>query len=272
MTTFSKLPKDIDILTYSFPCQDLSQQGKQKGLNESTRSGLLYQIERILKSNQDRLPKILLLENVKGLVSKKFINDFNKWIETLDKLGYSSKYAILNATDYGSSQNRERVFMLSVLKTENKDITFPPTKPSTKSTNLEDIINNPYANNNLEHLLKYKHTDFKTTSFNITKAKLINYSNFNSESYIYKPINKGATLTASGANSRLKFYFQQENIIRYINEIEAYLYMGFSENDVLKIKSTNLITPTKMIFCAGNSICIQVLEAIFKEIKKAYEH
>ncbi|WP_269317255.1 DNA (cytosine-5-)-methyltransferase, partial [Ureaplasma diversum] len=230
MTTFSKLPKDIDILTYSFPCQDLSQQGKQKGLNESTRSGLLYQIERILKSNQDRLPKILLLENVKGLVSKKFINDFNKWIETLDKLGYSSKYAILNATDYGSPQNRERVFMLSVLKTENKDITFPPTKPPTKSTNLEDIINNPYANNNLEHLLKYKHTDFKTTSFNITKAKLINYSNFNSESYIYKPINKGATLTASGANSRLKFYFQQENIIRYINEIEAYLYMGFSEN------------------------------------------
>ncbi|WP_308506950.1 DNA cytosine methyltransferase [Mycoplasma tauri] len=72
------MPKSIDILTYSFPCQDLSQQGKQRGLGKNTRSGLLYQIERILKLNKDRLPRILLLENVKALTSKKFINGFWK--------------------------------------------------------------------------------------------------------------------------------------------------------------------------------------------------
>ncbi|SGA02873.1 Modification methylase BanI [Chlamydia abortus] len=73
---FKKLPKNIYILTYSFPCQDLSQQGKQKGISKDTRSGLLYEIERILKNNKDRLPKVLLLENVKALTTKKFIKDF----------------------------------------------------------------------------------------------------------------------------------------------------------------------------------------------------
>ena len=77
ITTFHTLPKNIDILTYSFPCQDISQQGLQKGLN-NTRSGLLYEIEKILKNNLDRLPKVLVLENVKALLSQKFKNEFLK--------------------------------------------------------------------------------------------------------------------------------------------------------------------------------------------------
>ncbi|WP_223658954.1 DNA (cytosine-5-)-methyltransferase [Mycoplasma tauri] len=267
------MPKSIDILTYSFPCQDLSQQGKQRGLGKNTRSGLLYQIERILKLNKDRLPRILLLENVKALTSKKFINDFEKWIKTLDNLGYKSKYAILNSTNYGSCQNRERVFMISVLKSENVDIKFPPkVLNSIPKKHLEDIIINPYDGNNLSNLLKYKHTEFKKSSAGIIKSKLINYTKFNSEAYIYKPLSVGSTLTASGANSRIKFFFEENKILRLINEIEAYQYMGFTKDDAIKVKNTNLISSNKMIFTCGNSISVEVLEVIFSEIKKAYEN
>ncbi|CRH24716.1 Modification methylase HpaII [Chlamydia trachomatis] len=70
------IPKDIDIFTYSFPCQDLSQQGNQLGIQDNTRSGLLLQVKRILKQNQDRLPKTLLMENVKSLTNKKFMSQF----------------------------------------------------------------------------------------------------------------------------------------------------------------------------------------------------
>ncbi|MFV9451387.1 DNA cytosine methyltransferase [Mycoplasma sp. 4463] len=115
ITVYNTLPKSIDIFTYSFPCQDLSQQGKQRGINENTRSGLLYEIERILKNNLDRLPKVLLLENVKALASSKFKNDFLKWIDALETLGYKSYWKVLNAVDSGSAQNRERVFMVSIL-------------------------------------------------------------------------------------------------------------------------------------------------------------
>ncbi|BAW18233.1 DNA (cytosine-5-)-methyltransferase [Mycoplasmopsis bovigenitalium] len=265
-----KLPKDIDILTYSFPCQDLSQQGKQRGMNQNTRSGLLYEVERILNENTDRLPKILLLENVKALVSKKFIGDFEKWIDILDKIGYKSKYKVLNAANYGSSQNRERVFMVSILKSEKIDFEFPNKEIQIKSK-LNKIINNPYDGNNLNHLFNYKMNEFVKTKNNIVKSKLCDYTNFNSEAYIYKTNSLGPTLTASGANSRLKFYFEKEKIIRYINEIEAYQYMGFDIKDALKVKESKLISPNKMIFTAGNSICVEVLEAIFKTIKECYE-
>ncbi|MCU9933265.1 DNA cytosine methyltransferase [Mycoplasmopsis cynos] len=97
----------------------MSQQGKQKGLNKNTRSGLLYEIERILKENKNNLPKVLLLENVKALATKKFIDQFNEWIEVLSDLGYNSNWKIINSSDFGSPQNRERVFMVSILGDKN---------------------------------------------------------------------------------------------------------------------------------------------------------
>lgn len=102
------------ILTYSFPCTDLSVAGKQKGMSREsgTRSGLLWQVERLLKE-MDELPQILLMENVPEVVSDKNIADFAEWIAFLDGLGYRSKYEILNAKDYGVPQNRARCFMVS---------------------------------------------------------------------------------------------------------------------------------------------------------------
>nr|VZR99336.1 Modification methylase BanI [Mycoplasma feriruminatoris] len=83
----------------------------------------MYEVERILKLNKDNLPKVLLLENVKALTNKLFIEDFNKWLTALEKLGYKSIWKVVNSTDYGSCQNRERVFCISYLDRQ-KDFCF----------------------------------------------------------------------------------------------------------------------------------------------------
>ncbi len=99
-----------DLWTYGFPCQDISQAGKQAGIVKGkTRSGLLYEVERLLKTSVEngKSPKYLIMENVKALVGKKFIEDFNRWICRLNELGYDTYYAIMNAADYGIPQKRE---------------------------------------------------------------------------------------------------------------------------------------------------------------------
>src|SRR5690554_4121731 len=104
------------ILTYSFPCQDLSIAGKLKGMKkeDNTRSGLLWEVERLLNECEE-LPQILLMENVPQVIGKKNIQDFHKWQTFLEKLGYSNYIELLNAKNYGIPQNRNRCFMISVL-------------------------------------------------------------------------------------------------------------------------------------------------------------
>ena len=103
------------VMTYSFPCQDLSPAGNGKGMSKGsgTRSGLLWEVERLLTETKN-LPQVLLMENVPQVIGQKNMPDFAKWIAFLDGLGYKSKYALLNAKDYGIPQNRERCFMVSI--------------------------------------------------------------------------------------------------------------------------------------------------------------
>lgn len=154
-----KLP-DIDLFTYSFPCQDVSIAGLQKGLEQGqTRSGLLYECERIIEGKK---PKYLLLENVKNLVSKKFKPQFEEWLEYLESLGYSNYWQVLNAKDYGIPQNRERVFVVSILNDDKKDFKFPSKQPlNLKLIDLlqteidEDLyINTERANTLISKLLE----------------------------------------------------------------------------------------------------------------------
>ncbi len=119
------LPK-ADLWTYSFPCQDISVAGRGAGIREGTRSGLLFEVERLLTTANEEgtLPKYLLLENVKNLVSKRFKADFDRWLYFLSSLGYTNYWQILNAKDYGIPQNRERVFCVSI-RGEHKPFVFP---------------------------------------------------------------------------------------------------------------------------------------------------
>ena len=138
-------PSDIpdhELFTYSFPCQDLSVAGKQAGLGKGTRSGLLYECEKIIEAKK---PKYLLLENVKNLVSKKFKPQFGEWLEYLEGLGYTNYWQVLNAKNYGVPQNRERVFVISILG-EHKSYEFPKPIPLDKciADILEDEVDEKY--------------------------------------------------------------------------------------------------------------------------------
>lgn len=157
ITKIERLPK-ADLWTYSFPCTDISLAGKQKGFNKGsdTQSSLLWEVERLLNLSNDKktLPKYLLMENVKALVSKRFIKDFNEWELFLESLGYKNFWKVLNAKDYGVPQNRERVFMISILK-ENATYTFPDVEPLTTKLKdlLEDVVDEKYYVS--DKMLKY---------------------------------------------------------------------------------------------------------------------
>lgn len=126
---------DFDLFTYSFPCQDLSVAGKMKGLERGkTRSGLLYECEKIIENKR---PKYLLLENVKNLVSKKFKNQFDEWLKYLESLGYTNYWKVLNAKDYSIPQNRERVFVVSIL---NNDVNYEFPKEQELRIRLKDLL------------------------------------------------------------------------------------------------------------------------------------
>ena len=133
------------LLTYSFPCQDLSCAGKGKGMKKGsgTRSGLLWEVERLLNETKE-LPDILLMENVPQVVGQNNIADFHMWQDFLVEKGYTNYVQIMNAKDYGVAQNRERCFMVSILGRYN--FHFPDTIPLTKTISdyLEDNVDEKY--------------------------------------------------------------------------------------------------------------------------------
>lgn len=136
---WSQVP-DFDLFTYSSPCQDFSNAGLQKGGEEGsgTRSSLLWECRKAIVVKR---PKYLLLENVKALVSKKFLPLFGKWIQSLEDYGYYNAWQVLNAKDYGVPQNRERVFLVSIrrdLLDPTPQYSFP--KPFKLEKRLKDVL------------------------------------------------------------------------------------------------------------------------------------
>ncbi len=129
--------KEVDLFTYSSPCQDISQAGKQMGLQEGsdTRSALLWRVADAVEVLQ---PKYLLQENVAALVSEKFMPDFKKWLDRLEQMGYVNRWARLNAKDYGVPQNRDRVFCLSMRRDVAFNYQFP--EPVKLERRLEDVL------------------------------------------------------------------------------------------------------------------------------------
>lgn len=133
--------REVDLFTYSNPCQDISQAGKQKGLKEGsdTRSALLWHVADAVEVLR---PKFLLQENVAALVSDKFMPDFKKWLGRLEQLGYVNRWARLNAKSYGVPQNRDRVFCLSMRRDVAFNYRFPEPRPLDRCLNdmLEDEV------------------------------------------------------------------------------------------------------------------------------------
>lgn len=126
---------DFDLFTYSFPCTDISNAGQQKGLQKGsgTRSSLLWECQRAIEIKR---PKYLLMENVSALLQQKFLPHFREWIELVGRLGYSSFVDTLNAKNFGIPQNRDRVFMVSILG----DCQYHFPKPFPLEKRLKDVL------------------------------------------------------------------------------------------------------------------------------------
>ena len=168
-------PGEIDLVTYGFPCQDISLAGKQKGLfNEDgslTRSGLFFDALKVIEYCK---PKVAIAENVKNLTSKKFSKEFGIVLQSLEEAGYNNYWQVLNAKDYGIPQNRERVFIVSIRKDiDNGSFEFP--KPFELELILKDMLEDQvdekyYLSEDIQKRFKFTDDTFTKSIAGTTKS------------------------------------------------------------------------------------------------------
>lgn len=304
-----KLPDDIDILTYSFPCQDLSNVGAFHGYNKGidkgsgSRSSLLWQVGRILTQMQSagkRLPRFLLMENVPTLLSKRHFQNFTTWMSDLEQLGYVNKHYQLNASSFGLPQNRPRLLMISVFVGDSADnrnmvndyfktkkcpediITDFRTSRHFKQYSVQELLRTDYSNSVI-----FEEAVECTPNDTVSRRKIwddnpqiiLQDGTFNSEIDVIRTIttkqdrnpNSGNIFFDSGVDGRSKF--------RYLTPRECMLFMGFTDEDYQRLKDNNvefhrgdaLFARDKIIRMAGNSIPVKLLEGIFYQILKIDE-
>lgn len=252
-----------DFLTYSFPCQDISISGVQRGIEKGTRSGLLYEVERIVEYNK---PKFLLMENVKNLVSKNHIKKFNDYIEKLNSLGYGSAWMVLNGADFGCPQNRERVFMFSVLGESSLEVskkmmgvhnhkkTRVPMKPFIDTTADNSLFITPPYEINTPKLSSVCRMIARRSDVKYDQARRI-----------YSIDGCSPCLTTSGSPQIML----DDKKIRTLTAREGYRFMGVKDIDIDNLLTTNLSTK-QHVALAGNSICVPVMQAIFEQFFTDY--
>ena len=299
----SDMPDKIDILTYSFPCQDLSNVGAFHGYNKGidkdsgSRSSLLWQVGRILTEMRNcgkYLPDVLLMENVPSLLSDRHKHNFDMWISDLRDLGYVSHYYQLNASDFGQAQNRPRLLMISVFaKGKHKFNTVSHFFSERKQP--ADIIRE-YRNSDFYQKQRIKdclRTDY-SNPFLFDEALECNPNDTESRRKIWEDNpqiilpgnilnkdvdvirtvttkqdrnpNSGNLFFESGIEGRSKF--------RYLTPRECLLFMGFTDEDYEHIKGfdteyhkgDSLFARDKIIRMAGNSIPVKLLEGVFYQI------
>lgn len=293
----SDIPNDTNLLTYSFPCQDLSNVGSFHGYNSGidrnipSRSGLLWEVERILleknKANEP-LPKFLLLENVTTLMAKRHSHNFNEWKQKLIDLGYINKVYTLNALKFGIPQHRNRVLMLSVFVGNNTK----KMKLINKYFNENNLENENYRKKlainaiDLKDILKLDYNNPK-----YLKEALLSQPNdtesrkkiWEKNSVLFSEDNKiskySQTITTKQdrhPNSGNIYFNPNNNKSRYrfLTPRECFLLMGFDESDFNVLINNNHITRGNSQFfsrdvlyrLAGNSIVVNVLEAVFTQM------
>lgn len=251
---------DCDLLTYSFPCQDISVAGAQMGLNEgsNTRSSLLWECEKFIKTKR---PKYLVMENVKNLVGTTHIHNFEKWLEKLKDYGYTNYWQILNANHYDIPQNRERIFCVSIRNDITKDFSFDNgvlTEKTIRSILEDSCADNMYMNqsyiprnvpsNSDSGLIHVGDLDFKGTD---------------SIKRVYSIDGVCPTLTTMTGGHRQPKILLDDGRVRKLTPRECWKLMGFSDDDFDKV---SFLSNTQLYKLAGNSICVPCLESIFKQL------
>lgn len=280
------------LLTYSFPCQDLSPAGGGAGMEKEsgTRSSLLWEVERLLKECKQlgALPQILLMENVPQVHNKKNIKAFNNWIKELENLGYSNYWQDLNAKNYGIPQTRNRCYMVSILG--NWYYEFP--KPKKLKLKLKDMLedevdekyfigslNTNFTVGKLENKLPDKNDvcrtlmarDYKDPKVVIVEKQYSDISLKKIQENITDINGTSKTITASPQRATIdsatliqKKFSNGTLRIRKLTPRECWRLMGFTDDDFNKAQELN--SNTQLYKQAGNSIVVQVLEEIFKKL------
>lgn len=253
---------ECDLLTYSFPCTNVSIAGNQEGIAVGTQSGLLYEVERILKVKQ---PKYLMMENVKNLVSKTHMASFQKHIDFLNTLGYSTYWRVLNAADFGCAQNRERVIMMAVMGESKEQVKRRMMRVDNHKKGR--VAMRPFIENEVSSKLFIDcefegHNPSNQNSVCKMVAKRTDVK-YDQASRIYSIDGASPCITKSAIPQILT----DENEVRFISAREAYRFMGIKDKDIDKMLATSL-SEKQHVSLAGNSICVPVLEAIFTEFFK----
>lgn len=294
------MPNNIDVLTYSFPCQDLSNVGAFHGYNKGidkdsgSRSSLLWQVGRILSEMEEKgkkLPRYLLMENVPTLLASRHFDNFKKWISDLENLGYESKYFQLNASSFGQPQNRPRLLMLSVLVESNarKKIIV---KEYFASKNAVSIVNDykksPYYNPC--SVMSMLRTDYDNPLFlsealestpndTVSRRKIwkenpqivLPGNVYNESIDMIRTITTKQDRNPNSGNVYFDSGIEGKSKFRYLTPRECMLFMGFSDEDYDNVKAYDtefhkgdkLFPRDKIIRMAGNSIPIKLLEGMF---------
>jgi DNA (cytosine-5)-methyltransferase 1 len=240
--------KDIecDLIMHGSPCQDFSLAGNQASgdFGSGTRSSLMWETVRIITKLR---PKYVIWENVKNVLSQKHRHNFDMYLARLEELGYTNHYQVLNAKDYGIPQNRERLFCISIL---NNDKIFIFPKKQELQLKLKDF---------LEADVDEKYYNICPSMLNAIKekkCKLLSENDICSTITTKQERWNNAGFLVVKNNNELRF--------RYFTERETWRLMGFDDEDFDKAAQVN--SKTQLYKQAGNSIVVNVLEAIFKEL------
>lgn len=247
---------EVDLIMHGSPCQDFSLAGKQAGGDErsGTRSSLMYETIRIVSKLK---PKYVIWENVKNLLSKKHKHNFDAYLKTMEQLGYTNYYQILNAKDYGIPQNRERVFTISILGEHN---TFDFPQKQELKLKLKDMLEN-----NVDEKYYLSNKWLNNTKY---EDKTICETRYDEGIRTFKNNICGSlrTIDACGNKSVIEVKNITDYKIRKLTPKECWRLMGFDDVDFEKAQKVN--SNTQLYKQAGNSIVVNVLEEIFKELFK----
>ena len=236
-----------NIIFYSFPCQDLSVAGLRGGLKKGTRSGLLWEIERIINelTERERESCVLICENVPDLVGTTFVKDYLLWINALQKLGFTSYHEILNARDYNIPQNRKRVFVVSL--PGQHSYTFP--RKISLQYHLRDILE--------EHTDKKYYLSKKMLNGMMTTK----FHQYQLENRLQDLDSICDTLTTA-TGDRCPHLVSVDDKIRRLTTRECMRLMGFEDSDWYSLHEGKM-TDSQIYKVAGDSIVVSVLMGIF---------
>ena len=252
---------DCDLLTYSFPCQDISSQGLQRGLDvdSKTRSSLLWEVERIVEAKR---PQYLLMENVKNLVNKTHFANFKNWINKLNTLGYTSSWTILNAVNFDVPQNRERVFLVSVLHGGSfyfdNGVFTDKTIIDIMETDNSAIPRNMWMDK-ARFIANIESAPSKT---GLLHVGTLDINNSESAKRVYSINSICPTLTTmNGGHTQPKILVGDR--VRKLTPKECWRLMGFEDEQFDKVKR---LSNAQLYKQAGNSIVVPCLESIFAKM------